>query len=56
MKIKRPSGVTVHLEDYEADKLVRVIDEILGRYDRNAGYVFPLALADFAQALKESKR
>jgi hypothetical protein len=55
MKIVRPSGVTVRLEDWEAERLVREITEVVENYHPRSG-TFPVALADFAKALKEPKK
>lgn len=56
MKIVRPAGVTVRLEDWEAERLVREITEVVNQYHPRCGHTFPVALADFAKALKESKK
>jgi hypothetical protein len=53
MKVKRPSGVTVHLEGWEADRLVKEIADVIENHDRQAGYLYPLGLADLIKALKE---
>jgi len=55
MKVKCPSGVTVHLEDWEAERLVQEIAEVVENYHPRSG-TFPVSLADFAKALKESKK
>jgi hypothetical protein len=57
VKVKPPSRTTrVELEPHEVKSLIEEIERAVAGYDRNGSTLFPLALHDFAQQLKESQR